>query len=395
MIIREACDACGGPLGDVFSMGAMPLANQLLASDELARPLESYPLTVAECRECSLVQLRYVVEPELLYRDYKFFTGASSPNVAYYTELARWARSRTRGVRALEIGSNDGTLLKCLEDQGLTVTGVDPAVTQCEDARRKLSRGDVRCEYWSEAFANELAETFSLVVACNVVAHSDNLSDFLKGVRRVMNPLGMFVIEVQYLTAMLQRAAFELIYHEHVSYFGEHSLASLLRAHGFHVAGWTVTETQCGTLRMWATLGEHVRSMPNDDERQAPYGAVAHDWTAFRSGIAARRDTLFNRVEQWQRESRPICFYGAPAKATQIANYWRLGSDIVSFATDTTPAKQGRWIPGALIPVVPRDRLTPEHAAIVTAWNYYEQIALREQPFVNDGGILHNPADQE
>ncbi len=383
LTIREHCDACGGSLEDVFSMGSMPLANGLLSEAERRQPCETFPLMVAECQSCSLAQLRFVVDPARLYAGYPFFTGASGPNMPYFADLARWIASRSHGKRVLEIGSNDGTLLAAMEDVGLNVTGVDPASEQCQRARERLQHGEVVCDYWGTATAYDFKGLFDTVVACNVLGHSADLQDFISGVRRVIRTDGLLVIEVQYLTALLQQAAFELIYHEHVSYFDEVSLGGLLARNGFKVLGWEVTNSQCGTLRMWASaMGGGLVPGPQQ-----------HDWRGFAHGTTERRAVVLQQIDSLQREGRRVCFYGAPAKATQLSNYWRLGTNSIAFATDTTPTKQGRYIPGSLIPVVPPSHLEPTDAAIVAAWNFYPQIISHEATFIAAGGLLINPAD--
>lgn len=381
LTIRERCDACGGALADVFSMGSMPLANGLLTPEQRKQPSQSFPLMVAECLTCSLVQLRYVVDPKELYRDYRFYTGASDPNAGYFLRLANWIKNLTPGRRILEIGSNDGTLLTALEHRNFDVTGIDPATAQCEQARARLSHGEVICKYWDTSAAHDFKGQFEVVVACNVLGHSNDLGEFITGVRRVLRPNGLFIIEVQHLSALLGQAAFELIYHEHVSYFDESSLGSLLTRYGFNVLGSEVAEAQCGTLRMWASAtGDGIDTSPS-----------SHDWSAFRAAVINRRDAVAEHIDTMQREGRRVCFYGAPAKATQLANYWRLGTDTIEFATDTTPAKQGHYIPGALIPVVHPSRLEPNDAAIVAAWNFYPQIVHQESAFLAAGGKLINP----
>lgn len=388
IIRRDVCNACFGPLRDVFAMGSMPLANRLRTVSEVCEPDQVYPLTIAECSQCSLVQLRYLVDPDTLYQGYRFFTGASAPNAKYFAELADWIKLRvaTGGKRVLEIGSNDGTLLQAMESKGFEVTGVDCATTQCEVARSRLGPGaTVHCNYWSNANVPQVGQRlFDVVVACNVLGHAVELRDFLQGVKRVIRTDGLLVIEVQYLKSLLQQGAFELIYHEHVSYFDEHSLAALLSACGFKVLGWEVTDAQCGTLRMWANAwgGGSVPSV------------CRHDWPEFRTTIEVRRQLLMRRIEQAQHAGRRVCFYGAPAKATQLANYFRLGTDVIQFATDTTPEKQGLLIPGAMIPIVPPSELQENDTAIVTAWNFYQQIRDKETSFLSNGGALICPTPE-
>jgi SAM-dependent methyltransferase len=360
----------------------MPLANGLVSAAQLTQPGESFPLMVAECAACSLAQLRYVVDPHELYRHYRFYSGASVPNVAYFRDLSQWIKTRATGGCVLEIGSNDGTLLVELEQVGFDVTGIDPAISQCDLAQARLSRGEVICDYWGTSTAYGQKGLFDVVVACNVLGHSTDLRDFAGAIKRVLKTFGLLVVEVQYLKSLLAASAFELIYHEHVSYFDEVSLARLLTSCGFKVLGWELTDAQCGTLRMWASgLGGGVVPEPSK-----------HDWTAFRDGIALRHDAILDSIATAKAEGRRVCFYGAPAKATQIANYWRLGTDSIQFATDTTRAKQGMYIPGSLIPIVPPDHLQSRDAAIVAAWNHWPFIASQEAQFVTAGGLLINPS---
>ena len=381
MIHRDQCDACGGPLSDVFDMGSLPLANGLRTAEQIKQPSERFPLLVAECDVCSLVQLRHLVPPAILYNRYCFFSGASAPNARYFRGLAGWIKELSGGDRVLEIGSNDGTLLVELEQAGFDVTGIDPASSQCDLAQARLSRGKVICDYWGTAAAYDQKGLFDVVVACNVLGHSNDLRDFVGAIKRVLKTFGLLVVEVQYLKSLLAASAFELIYHEHVSYFDEVSLARLLTSCGFKVLGWETTDSQCGTLRMWASgIGGGVVPEPSKQ-----------DWTAFRDGIALRHDAILDSIATAKAEGRRVCFYGSPAKATQIANYWRLGTNTIEFATDTTPAKQGHYIPGALIPIVPRSHLLPTDAAIVTTWNHWPHIIQQEAEFIAAGGKLICP----
>lgn len=378
---RKSCDSCGSEIDDVFSMGEMPLANGLISASELNQIDERFPLVAAQCRHCTLTQLRYIVAPEILYRDYKFFSGASSPTIEHFEQLANWLKSYIGAHRVLEIGSNDGTLLQAMESIGLDVTGIDPASDQCDHARKKLTRGIVLDQFWASDTAEDNHGSFDTVVACNVLGHSPDLKDFLTGVRKVLRPQGRLVIEVQYLRSLISEAAFEMIYHEHVSYFDETSLSHLLVNNGFQVRGWEIINVQAGTLRMWAT--------PHHNGGVVPSSHV--DWQAFRASVRARKVAFERAVDSFQDQGRRVCFYGSPAKATQLANYWKLGADVVQFATDTTLAKQGYWIPGARIPIVHPSQLQPPDAAIVAAWNFYPQIVAKESAFLAAGGELLNP----
>ena len=381
VIQRTTCASCGGRLETVFGMPEMPLANGLLTASEINKPCKRYPLVSAECQSCGLVQLQFVVDPTILYHSYRFFTGSSTPNTAHFGQLADWIKARTAGRRVLEIASNDGTLLTALEAIGFDVVGVDPAIDQCAMAATKLKRGRVMCKYWGDAAAREEHGRFDVVVACNVLAHVPDLSDFLGAVRRVIRTGGLFVVDVQYLKALIKAAAFDAWYHEHISSFDETSLSAVLTRAGFKVLGWEVIDAHHGTLRMWASpTGTGINIEPS-----------THDWPAFRAGVELRREYLGHVIHELKSEGRRVCFLGAPAKATILANYCNLTSEDIAFATDTTPAKQGLFIPGANIPIVDPSHMQPPDAAIVTAWNHWPHIAAKEAAFVAAGGMLIKP----
>ena len=259
---RLSCRACGKEsLVEALSLGDQPPANAFLRADELDLDEAQFPLSVRLCQNCGMVQLGHVVPPDLLFRAYSFFTSSSRRMSDHFAELMHDCSSRfvPPGGLIVEIGSNDGTALASVDRRDVRLLGIDPARNISVMA---AARGvPTVAEFFSQTLAQEVARVAgraSLIVACNVIGHINDLDDVCSGVEVLLAPDGGFVFEVPYLRDLLQHTEFDTIYHEHLSYFAVRPMAELLGRHGLRLEHVEYFPVHGGTIRGTVVRGSGV-----------------------------------------------------------------------------------------------------------------------------------------
>jgi SAM-dependent methyltransferase len=394
MTTRDLCGSCAGERLEVFlDLGKTPLANRFPATATEAEVV--YPLQLARCLNCGLVQQVEIVPDEAIYgEDYGYFSGASEAQRDYHAAFAAMILDQEMTADPLreglivEIACNDGTLMDHFVDAGLRVVGVDPS----GPAKLAQDAGlDVIRQPFTAALARTMRETdgpASLVIANNVLAHVNDLSDMLTGIWELLADDGMAVVEVQYLPDLLTGNMIDQVYHEHRYHWSLSAFRHAAGLRGLHVVDAQLIELQGGGLRVW--LSRDARYAPASSlspraqsilERERGFrGPAAYD--SMQPRVERVRKHLRDLVASERLAGRTIAGFGASAKATTILNYCDLGPWI-EYVLDSTPYKQGRFIPGTKTPIVaagyqsPAGRHADTHLMLVP--NYLGYL-LRHHP---------------
>ena len=401
MKINSQCRDCGSPdLYKFLDLGNQPLANSFLKSDDLKKQEPRYPLEGYFCRSCNLAQLLHVVDKGELFRDYVYFSSGMpkvSPHWKSYAEeiIGNFLHPRDLVV---EVGSNDGILLRFFKDFKFRILGVDPA----ENIARVATEAGIPtiADFFSEATAKDIFQKYGpakAIMANNVFAHIDDHHDFCKGVGALLDERGVLVIEAPYLIDMFENLAYDTIYHEHLSYLSVLPLTKLFQKHNLEIFDVKIVSAQGQSLRLFVgRQGEHS------------VGRAVHDFIKkeLEMGLHQERsyDALANRIEHsknqlqkllngLKKQNKKIAAYGAPAKGNTLLNYCKIGSDGLDYALEDLPSKQGFYTPGMHIPVVTRDfaaKNQPDYYLLL-AWNYMRPILDKEQEFIKKGGRFIMP----
>lgn len=392
----SACRICHGKrLHPFLSFGSMPLANGFLREEQLNMPEHCFPIDVCFCSNCGLVQLGYVVDPEIMFRDYVYLTGASEPLKTHFTKLAEETIqmfSVPRGSLVVDIGSNDGTLLHSFKKLGMTVLGVEPAVNISKLA---IQHGiETRNDFFSEEVARIINTDFGrakVITATNVLAHVNYLDDFIIGVTHLLADDGIFVIEVPYLVDLLDRMEFDTIYHEHLSYFAIRPLVSVLTKFGLNIIMVKRINVHGGSIRLY--IQKPAFSLPPsvlellELEEELRLNSL-DTYQKFAERVSQIKESLRSLLTSLKASGVSIVGYGAPAKGNVLLNYCKIGTDILNYTIDTTPFKQGLYTPGMHIPVFPESHfydITADYALLL-AWNYADAIIQKEEAYRQAGG---------
>lgn len=393
---RQACRVCGAEaLRPFFHLGEMPLANGFLTPDALSQPEGRYPLEIAVCDQCWLAQLMHVVQPDILFRNYPYFSSASAPLVKHFESLARIVKDRFLAQPddlVVEIGSNDGVFLQWLRGSA-RLLGIDPAMNV--NAAANANAIETLPEFFTNTMAHRLGKHYgqaAVIVAANVVAHVDDLDDFLRGVVLLLRDDGVFVFEVHWVDDLLTHHGFDQIYHEHVSYFGLHQLRRALERAGLMVFEAAIVPNHGQSLRVFGAHRGQRTPAPSVSEVAAVEVASGLNgfarYRTFETSADGIRAALQAMLGELRASGKRIAGYGAPAKGNMMLNYCRLGPETVEYLIDTTPAKQGLFTPGVRVPIRSPDyaRQSPPDYFILFAWNYADAILEKEREFRARGG---------
>ena len=378
----------------VLSLGKTPLANALLTSEQLGGPEPRFPLDLVRCTTCALVQITETVPPEILFRDYLYFSSYSDTMMRHVSDLTlRLIHERQLGPQSLvvEIASNDGYLLHHYVAANIPVCGVEPARTVARVAEERGVR--TICEFFDEALAQELATRYGLATvihAHNVLAHVADLTGVVRGVRSLLHPDGIAVIEVPYLRNLVEHCEFDTIYHEHLCYFSVTTLDRLFRRNALAVRHAERVPVHGGSLRLYVSRdGESSEAVHRILAEEAAWGLNSDEsLIGFAERVAQIKESLTRLLGELKRAGKTIAAYGAAAKGSTLLNYTGIGREIIEFVADRSPHKQGRYMPGVHVPIVPPARLLearPDYVLLLT-WNWAEEIMAQQAEYRRGGG---------
>ena len=394
---RKTCRACGSRRVRTFlDLGLMPLAGNFLLESEVGRE-RSYPLRIALCHDCSLVQVLDVVSPKVIFGDYRYLSSVTSTLRTHFeryaSDLARELHT-TKDPLVVEIGCNDGVLLKPLHDKGLRVLGVEAAGNVAQVAR---GRGlDVLDGFFDEELAERILGEYgpaTAVLANNVFAHIDDLKTVVRGIVKLLRPGGVFVFEVHYLPELLRLMQYDFFYHEHLCYYSLTALVPFLQRRGLHVYDVRPVPIHGGSIRVHARRSDaRPRPTPRlgsmlSQERREGIGAPS-TYEGFAQRVAAHAVTLREALTKIRAEGKSAAGYGAPGRGNTLLCYAKVDRGLLPYIVDASPSRYGRFTPGTHIPILPVDefRKHPPDVALMLAWSYHREILSTETAFVRGGG---------
>lgn len=399
MTALPACRSCGAnPLAPVLSLGQTPLANALRDAGALSAPEATFPLDLAVCPRCSLVQITAEVPPDELFRDYVYFSSFSDTMLKHAAALARQliqSERLSRDSLVVEAASNDGYLLKNYQSAGVQVLGVEPARNV---ARVAIERHGIptRAEFFGRGYARQLvAEGYRADVfhAHNVLAHVPDLNGFVAGIRTLLKPTGVAVIEAPYVKDMLDGCEFDTIYHEHLCYFSLTALDACFRRHDLVIRDVELVPIHGGSLRLFASPAESVGSVServtNLLAEEAAWGVNTFEpYRAFAERVAAIKKGLRDLLTKLKADGKRIAAYGASAKGSTLLNFCGIGSETLDFIVDRSTVKQGKFTPGTRLQIHSPDKLLeeqPDYTLLLT-WNFADEILRQQEEYRARGG---------
>jgi SAM-dependent methyltransferase len=388
--VPPACRSCGAALEDTFlDLGRQPLANAFLTEEQAASGDDPrYPLHARVCARCLLVQVDQVVPPETIFTDYAYFSSYSD---SWLEHSARYAAAVVErlglgpGSTVVEVGSNDGYLLRNFLAAGVDVLGVEPAANVAEQAIADGIPTDVA--FFGRRVARDLCDrdlVADLVVANNVLAHVPDLDDFMGGLATVLEPHGVLTIEVPHLLRLVEDTEFDTIYHEHFSYFSLLSAQDALARRGLRVFEVEELPTHGGSLRIWARHEDSNGTVSVAVERVLEAERAAgldtlEGYRAFAPRVERVIEDLRRFLAQAAAGGARVAAYGAAAKGNTLLNAAAVTIDEIAYVVDRNPHKQGRFLPGSHLPILAPDHVRRDRPdyLLLLPWNLRDEITAQ------------------
>jgi SAM-dependent methyltransferase len=395
------CRSCGQPdLELILSLGQMPLANSLISAAQLDDPEPTYPLDLALCPKCALVQITETVPPEDLFREYAYFSSFSDTMLQHARAIVQhMLASRKLDAHSLvvEIASNDGYLLQYYKEAGVPVLGIEPAINIAKVAEEKRGIRTLT-EFFGSEVARQLVKQgkrADVIHANNVLAHVADLNGFVRGVGLALKDDGIAVIEVPYAKDMIDRGEFDTIYHEHLCYFSLTALDNLFRRHGLHVQDVNQTPIHGGSLQVFVektAVDKEIRQSETvsrilETERESGM-CQANFYLGFGAKVEKLRTDLLTLLRDLKQQGKRIAVYGASAKGSTLLNYFGIGRETLDFVADRSTIKQGLFTPGTHLPIHSPAKLLevmPDYVMLLT-WNFADEILAQQSEYRRRGG---------
>jgi len=361
------CRVCHSEnLIEFLDLGFTPLADDFLPSYRLEEPEVYYPLQVFVCSNCSLVQLGYIVPPEILFQqDYPYASSTTKTGREHFYSLAKEACSRFNTDPEnliIDIGSNVGVLLQGFRNQGINnVLGIDPAENICEIAH---SNGiETICDFFSEELVQRIVATkgkAKIVTGTNVIAHIDDHHAMVRALDALLGEKGVFIFEAPYWVRLMENLEYDTIYHEHLSYLSVKPMVTLF------------SDNVDGFVKL-------------ENERKVYDIDALNDLAKV---VQGNRDELTWLLRSLKREGKRIAGVSAPAKGMTLLNYCRIGPETLDFLTEKAPLKIGKYAPGVHIPIMPDTELIEKRPdyALLLAWNFADEIMRNLDAYRQAGG---------
>ena len=404
-VAAAECRSCGRRgLTSILSLGTTPLANALLTEKALDQPEMCWPLELAWCPDCSLVQITETVPPERLFRDYAYFSSFSDTMVQHARTIAESLTARCQlnaESLVVEVASNDGYLLQWYKQAGVPVLGIEPARNIARVAVEQKGIPTIS-EFFGRELAGQLAandQQADVIHANNVLAHVADLNGVVTGFKTLLKSNGVAVIEAPYLKDLIDHVEFDTIYHEHLCYFSLTALERLFRRHHMEVFDVERLPIHGGSLRIFAChagtrpIGESVQSLLAEESDWADSESSYHD---FSQRVEALRRELAGLLASIKADGKRIAVYGASAKGSTLLNYFGIGADTLDYVVDRSTVKQGHYTPGTRLKIHDPDKLVtdqPDYCLLLT-WNFADEILAQQKKYRDQGGKFIIPIPQ-
>jgi len=373
MTNREKCAGCdGNDFSIIYNFGEIPLAGSFpLEADR--NDIKKYPLSIVMCNDCKLIQTDTLIEPEVLFKDYRYISSVGMQK--HFNSYASWLIDKeniTNDTQILEFGCNDGPLLHALKERGINNTiGVDPATNIVELGR---NRGlNLINDFFNYKFVSGKGwkEKYDLILASNTFAHITDIDSVVKGIEYSLKEDGKFIFEVQYLVDLVDKFQFDFMYHEHLYYYTVTSLTHLLSKHNLKIIDVDKIAIHSGSIRVTATKDLDIEVNPRVNELIESEKSY-NDLSNFSNSIDISLQGLKKFLKD--NESKKIIGYGASGRANVVVGTLDLDNTDVDYIIDESPERYNRYTSNGGIPIYPPSHIDGADYILIFAWNFADMI---------------------
>lgn len=368
----------------ILSLGHHPVPQEYLTKEKLHEVEATYPLNLVYCGGCGLVQIDYIVPPEIVFPpDYPYRTGLTNMLIKNFQTLSDTLNEagyvKEKGL-IVDIGSNDGTLLSFFKDKGMRVVGVEP--TKAADVANKNKIPTIKAFFSKESVANVLKKygPADIITATNVFAHINDTASLVKNVKKLLSKDGVFVSESQYLVDIIEKLEFDTIYHEHLRFYTLRPLKKMFDDAGLSVVDAERISAAGGSIRVYTKKGKHPMSQRAKDLMEAEEKMGLYDfdlYQKFAEKITKAKHSLVSMLLNLKKEGVRIVGLTSSCRSNTLLGFMKIGNDILDYTGEKQGSpKIGMFTPGTHISVVDEARIIkdqPEYL-LVLSWHIGDEL---------------------
>jgi 2-polyprenyl-3-methyl-5-hydroxy-6-metoxy-1,4-benzoquinol methylase len=395
---QKKCRLCSSiKLKTVINLNTTPLANSFLKKSDLKKKEKYFPLKVNFCNNCYHLQLSHIVNPKKMFDNYLYLTNTSKQNRDHFKEYAKEVKKKIRSkskISILDIASNDGTFLNFFNKNNYNRLGIDPAKNLSKFSKKLGIKQEVM--YFTKNNSQKIKKKygiFDIITANHVCAHVNDLNDFFKGAKNLLDKKGIFIFEVSYLGSVIKKKTFDTIYHEHADYHSLFPLVRFVKKFKLEIFDFRIVKAQGGSIRVYvAHKNQKKISQKINKQIQIEKNKLqllrSSSFILFEKKIILVKKKLNELLHKLKKSNKTIIGYGAAAKTTTLLNYFDINKDTISFIVDDNFLKQKKFTPGTHIPIKASNYIykTNVDYIIILAWNYSSHIINLHQKFKKRGG---------
>lgn len=388
------CKICGSKTELIIDFGQMPIANAFIVDPKQKEFF--YHLQVAFCPKCLMVQLAETVKPEMMFHDdYQFISSTSSTMARHFKQVAQEIIKKVSNQKdpfVVELGSNDGIMLKHLVKKNIRHLGVDPAGNVADMARQQGVQ--VLKEFFNKKTATKIAQQYGqadIICGSNVFCHIEDINSVFAGISHLLKPDGIAFFEDPYIYDIVKKSSFDQIYDEHIYYYSGLSVSNLADRHGLKLVDMKHEDVHGGSMRYYlkkspAKISSNVNKYLSL-ERKLNLHQLA-GYSKFRTRVNKICQDLKKTLIKIKKSGHQTVGYGATSKSTTTLNYAKIGPDLIDYISDTTPSKISKYTPGTHIPIKSYDYFIKDQPSysLLFAWNHQKEIFTKEKKYRQNGG---------
>mgnify|MGYP001356521114 CR=1 FL=1 len=395
----DKCRLCNSKdLSTFIEFGDFPLAGAFLKQSEIEDE-KLFPMGMQFCNSCSCVQVDTVIPMDILFKNYFYFSSAIQTLKDHFGELADELIESHLKEKSLvvEIGCNDGVFLRHLAKNKIAHVGVDPATNVLKSIKEENL--NVINSGFGLKVTKQIENKYGkadAVVSSFSFAHIDDMQDVMSGVKSILNEDGVFIFEIYYLGVVITEKQYDMMYHEHMSYYTIKCLDIFLGKYGFEIYDIKKIKLRSGSLRFYAQkkatgtneISNEVNILRNEENKKGL--TVYKTYKNYGVSIKKTKDDLLNVLNEIKQKKQNVIGYGASGRATVIMNYCGIGNDYLDYVVDDAPAKTGYFTPGTHCRITTWDEvessdIKPDYA-LIFAWPFIDEVKKKRINFLKQGG---------
>lgn len=389
------CKICGSRTENIISFGEMPIANGFV--DNISQDKYRFNLNLVFCPNCYMVQLGETVEPQKMFNEnYHFLSSTSSTMAKHFREVAQEiikSNSQKKDKFIVEIGSNDGIMLKHIAAKKIKHLGVEPS-GNVADMSTKYGVKAIK-KFFNQHTASEIVKKYGnadVIFGANVICHIENINSVFEGASILLKGHGVFFFEEPYIYDIVKKSSFDQIYDEHIYFYSGLSVAELAKRHGLQLVDMRHQDVHGGSMRYYIKKGRKNKTYKRMENYILKEKAInlhkMAGYIKFSDNVNKICKDLKDLLLKIKKEGNSIFAYGATSKSTTLLNYAGIGHEIIDYIYDTTPTKINKFTPGTHIPVKSYNLFNKEKSkyALLLAWNHKKEILLKEKEYMKKGG---------